>query len=404
MNNKKVFKILFPLFVMLLFLGCMTDEIRGTDVNNKYRLTENQKDIAKGIKLISKSYDIVLANYVDPVNPNRLLINAVKGFENVVGKTNLLFQKAEIQQVVSPTTNVAYNRDISAEEARNAILEIYRFIVNNNSHLSPLHLAYSALNEMVRSLDDYCSFLPPDAFKEIQIDTKVEFGGIGIVITLQKGVLTIISPIDDTPAHIAGIKAGDKIIKINDILTKDMELWQAVKEIRGPKKTLVRITIMREGQQTPLEFKLIRDVIPIRSVKSVLFKPGYGYIRITNFNVNTTKDLTAHLKKLESTPESLKGLIIDLRDNPGGLLSQAIDVADLFLNKGIVVSIHGRLKKYTKTFYAEQSKPNRSYPIIMLVNNGTASGAEIVAGALQDNRRGVVLGETSFGKGVCANS
>ncbi|MEW5910344.1 MAG: S41 family peptidase [Thermodesulfobacteriota bacterium] len=261
-------------------------------------------------------------------------------------------------------------------------------------------LINKAVQGMVHSLDPHSSFLPPDAFNELQIDTRGEFGGIGIVITFQKGVLTVISPIEGTPAHKAGIKAGDIILKINDDSTKEMMLWEAVKKMRGPKNTSVRITIQREGFQTPREFTLIRDIIPIESIKSVLLKPGYGYIRISNFNESTTRDLKSGLDSLESVQSGgLKGLVLDLRDNPGGLLNQSIEVADLFISDGVIVSIKGRLQKHTKIYNAHSDSPQRRYPIVVLINEGSASASEIVAGALQDHKKAVIMGTTSFGKG-----
>ncbi len=260
-------------------------------------------------------------------------------------------------------------------------------------------LIEKAIQGMVHSLDPHSAFLPPDAFKELQVDTRGEFGGLGIVITLHKGILTVISPIEGTPAHRAGIKAGDQIIKINDVSTKGMALWEAVKKLRGPKGTSVRITIHREGEPKPREYSIVRDIIPIESVKHKVLTPGYGYVRITNFNENTTRDLNAALETLESDSGGLKGLVLDLRDNPGGLLNQAIRVADVFLEKGVIVSIKGRVKRHNKVYKAHRNKKVTPYPIVVLINGGSASASEIVAGALQDQKRAVIMGTTSFGKG-----
>ncbi len=260
-------------------------------------------------------------------------------------------------------------------------------------------LIEKAIQGMVASLDPHSSLLPPEALEELQIDTHGEFGGIGIVITMQKKVLTVISPIEGTPAYKAGIEAGDIIIKIDGKSTKDMMLWEAVKIMRGPKGAEVVITIVREGLSESVDFKLIRDIIPIESVRSIVLKPAYGYIRITNFQDNTTEDLELALKQLESGDVPLKGLVIDLRNNPGGLLNQAIEVSDLFLQKGEIVSIKGRLKTHTKFFNAHTNKIKRNYPIVVLINGGSASASEIVAGALQDHKRALILGTTSFGKG-----
>lgn len=260
-------------------------------------------------------------------------------------------------------------------------------------------LIQKAIHGMVHSLDPHSSLLPPEAFEELQMDTHGEFGGIGIVITMQKGILTVISPIEDTPACNAGIKAADKIIKVNEEFTKDMMLWEAVKKMRGPKGEPVSITVIREGVPEPIEFKLIRDIIPIKSVRALMIKPGYGYVRITNFQDNTTYDLRVALRNLESGDVPLKGLILDLRNNPGGLLNQAVSVSDLFLDKGEIVSIKGRIKKHTRNFIAHSDNIKRKYPIVVLINGGSASASEIVAGALQDHKRALILGTTSFGKG-----
>jgi carboxyl-terminal processing protease len=260
-------------------------------------------------------------------------------------------------------------------------------------------LMQKAIQGMVRSLDPHSSFLPPEAFEELQVDTHGEFGGIGIVITMKDGILTVVSPIEGTPAYKAGIQAGDKIIKVDDESTQDMELWEAVKKMRGKQGTKVVITIMREKEPEPIDFILVRDTIPIESVKFMMLRPGYGYIWITNFRDNTTNDIIRAVKEFEKQPDPLKGLILDLRDNPGGLLNQAISTADLFLDKGKIVSIKGRLEKHTKSYEARAKGTLPKYPMVALINGGSASASEIVAGALQDNKRALVLGTVSFGKG-----
>jgi len=260
-------------------------------------------------------------------------------------------------------------------------------------------LIQKAIQGMVSSLDPHSQLLPPEAFEELQIDTKGEFGGIGIVITMQKGLLTVISPIEGTPAQKAGIKTGDIIIKVDKESTKDMMLWEAVKKMRGPKGAPVEITIVRKGAKKAIDFTLVRDIIPIDSVRALSLGDGYGYIRISNFQENTTQDLNAALKNLEAEKPKALGLVVDLRDNPGGLLNQAVDVADVFLDKGDIVSIKGRLERHTKVFQANPNPDRHDYPIVVLINGGSASASEIVAGALQDHKRAVILGTTSFGKG-----
>jgi carboxyl-terminal processing protease len=260
-------------------------------------------------------------------------------------------------------------------------------------------LMQKAIQGMVRSLDPHSSFLPPEAFEELQVDTHGEFGGIGIVITMKKGVLTVVSPIEGTPAYKAGIQAEDKIIKVDGVSTQDMELWEAVKKMRGEKGTEVVITVMRENEPEPIDFTLVRDIIPIESVKWLSVKPGYGYIWVTNFRENTTEELIKAINTLEKESGPNKGLILDLRDNPGGLLNEAIDVANVFLDTGTIVSIKGRLARHNKTYTATKSKTEITFPIVVLINGGSASASEIVAGALQDNKRAIILGAESFGKG-----
>jgi carboxyl-terminal processing protease len=207
----------------------------------------------------------------------------------------------------------------------------------------------------------------------------------------------VISPIEDTPAYKAGIKARDRIIKVDGKPTRDLR--KAVNMMRGPKGTKVVVTILREGVKKPFDFELVRDVIPILSVKSINLKPGYGYIRLSNFTGTTTTEMQKALEKMETTEAPLKGLVLDLRNNGGGLLNQSIKIADLFLDKGAILSIKGRNKKNTKVFNATPSRVERNYPLVVLINGGSASASEIVAGALQDHKRALILGTTSFGKG-----
>jgi carboxyl-terminal processing protease len=214
---------------------------------------------------------------------------------------------------------------------------------------------------------------------------------------MKNGFVTVISPIEDTPAYKAGIKAQDRIIKVDGKPVKDLR--QAVNMMRGPKGTKVLVSIMREGVKKPIDFELIRDVIPVVSVKALNLKPGYGYIRLSQFSGSTTQELEEALSEVESGDVPLKGLILDLRNNGGGLLNAAIKVSDLFMDEGKILSIKGRDKKNTKEYMATPNPVNRNYPMVVLINGGTASASEIVAGALQDQHRALILGTTSFGKG-----
>jgi carboxyl-terminal processing protease len=259
-------------------------------------------------------------------------------------------------------------------------------------------LIEDAIQGMVGSLDPHSSLLTPEAFKELQIDTHGEFTGIGIHVTMRDNLVTVISPIEGTPAYNAGIQAGDKIIKVDGMVTEDLQ--DAVKRMRGPRGTPVKITIIREGEAKPLEIKLVRDLIPIDSVKWKSLESGYGYVWVTHFRDNTYDDLVKALDELESGKTPLKGLVLDLRDNPGGVLDQALRISDLFLDKGIIMTSKGRLSRHTRVYQAHDndSKP-RHYPVVVLINGGSASASEIVAGALQDQKRALVIGTTSFGKG-----
>ena len=259
-------------------------------------------------------------------------------------------------------------------------------------------LIYGAIKGMVQSLDPHSSFMTKEEHQELLIETKGSFSGVGIEITVRDNILTVVSPIEGTPAFEAGVEAGDKIIGIDDKPTSDMSLRDAVKSIRGRKGTEVKLTVKREGTEKPLEFTITRDEIPLMSVKDYWLTPEIAYIRISNFQRKTSRDLSRALEKLEKGGD-LKGLVLDLRNNPGGLLSQAIDVADLFLDSGVIVSTKGRNSSQNMEATARQNKKTRNYPMIVLVNGGSASAAEIVAGALQDNKKALILGTKTFGKG-----
>ncbi|GLI35840.1 S41 family peptidase [Desulforhabdus amnigena] len=260
-------------------------------------------------------------------------------------------------------------------------------------------LIYGAVTGMLRELDPHSSFLKPEDYKELQIETKGKFGGLGIEISIRDGVLTVVSPLEDTPADKAGIQANDQIIKIDDQPTQDMSLMDAVQKMRGPKGTKVKLTIIRKGERKPLEFELTRDIIAIQSIKFRTLDPGYGYLRISSFQSGTTSDLRKALDKLEEENRPLNGLVLDLRNDPGGLLDQAVEVSDEFLDKGLIVYTGGRLESQKMRFEAHKNSKPRDYPIIVLVNSGSASASEIVAGALQDHKRALILGEPTFGKG-----
>ena len=255
-----------------------------------------------------------------------------------------------------------------------------------------------ALKGLLPELDAHSSYLDKKAYKELKIQTNGEFGGLGIVVGMKNGVLTVISPIDDTPAAKAGLKAGDVILKINDKATLDMSLDEAVNLMRGKPGTKITLTIVRKGQK-PFKVTITRAIIKIKSVKEKNIKdyPQIAYIRISSFDKNVVSSLKKILPKLKK--EGKKGIIIDLRNNPGGLLNQAVGVLDLFIDKGTLVSQKGRISSENYTYYAHKSGTYKDIPIVILVNGGSASASEIVSGSMQDHKRAIVVGESTFGKG-----
>jgi len=261
-------------------------------------------------------------------------------------------------------------------------------------------LLENAIRGMLSGLDPHSTYLNPDEYKELKIGTTGKFGGLGIQVGMEDGFVKVISPIDDTPAFRAGIKAGDLIIRLDDKSVKGMTLNDAVKIMRGDPGTDITLTVVREGADKPLPFTVTRDIISVKSVKSRILEPDYGYIRITNFQSETARDLVAELSKLKKENKNeLKGLVLDLRNNPGGVLSAAADVSDAFINNGKLVYTKGRIENSDFEFNAKPGDIMNGAPLVVLINGGSASASEIVAGALQDHNRAVVMGTKSFGKG-----
>jgi carboxyl-terminal processing protease len=258
----------------------------------------------------------------------------------------------------------------------------------------------SAINGVLQSLDPYSAYMSPDLFKEMQTDTSGQFGGLGIEIGMEAGVVKVISPIDDTPAAKAGIKAGDYIVKIGKEQVQGKSLMEAVKLMRGPVGSSIDLTVRRKNVKKSLEFKIVRKIIQIQSVSSEIIskQKNLGYIRLKSFNENSDKQLLKSLKKFEKNGK-IKGYVLDLRNNPGGLLTKAINITDFFLDEGEIVSTKGRNISETRKFFARKGDETNGKPIVVLINNGSASASEIFAGALKDHKRAIILGENSFGKG-----
>ena len=257
----------------------------------------------------------------------------------------------------------------------------------------------SAINGVLQSLDPYSAYMAPELFKSMQTDTKGEFGGLGIEIGMEAGVVKVVSPIQDTPADKAGIKAGDYIVRINDIQVQGKTLMEAVKLMRGPVGSEIKLSIRRKNTKKVLEFKIKRAVIEVKSVETKILnkQKNIGYIRLKSFNQNTDKKLFDEIKKMEQ--DNPVGYILDVRNNPGGLLTQAISITDFFLDDGEIVSTKGRKISETRKFFAKAGDGINGKPVIVLINNGSASASEILAGALKDHKRAIILGESSYGKG-----
>ena len=258
----------------------------------------------------------------------------------------------------------------------------------------------SAINGVLQSLDPYSAYMSPELFKEMQTDTRGEFGGLGIEIGMEAGVVKVISPIDDTPAAKAGIKAGDYIVKIGGEQVQGKSLLEAVKLMRGPVGTSIDLTVRRKNIKKPLEFKIVRKIIEVQSVssKTIGVEKNLGYIRLKSFNENSDKQFLKSIKDFEKK-SNIKGYVLDLRNNPGGLLTQAINITDFFLDDGEIVSTKGRRVSETRKFFARKGDRINGKPIVVLINNGSASASEIFAGALKDHKRAIILGENSYGKG-----
>ena len=258
----------------------------------------------------------------------------------------------------------------------------------------------SAINGVLQSLDPYSAYMSPELFREMQTDTRGEFGGLGIEIGMESGVVKVISPIDDTPAARAGIKAGDYIVKIGEEQVQGKSLLEAVKLMRGPVGTSINLTVRRKNVKKPLEFKIVRKIIEVQSVSSNIIgkEKNLGYIRLKSFNENSDKQFLKSVKKFEKNSK-IKGYVLDLRNNPGGLLTQAINITDFFLEDGEIVSTKGRKVSETRKFFARKGDEIKGKPLVVLINNGSASASEIFAGALKDHKRAIILGENSYGKG-----
>ena len=298
------------------------------------------------------------------------------------------------------TSNNVYSQNVDKlYEKIDLFSEVLKKIQDNYvEEIDQAEAMDAAINGVLQSLDPYSAYMNPEIFEETETETSGKFGGLGIEITMESGVVKVITPIDDTPAFRAGIKAGDYIVRIDGEQVQGKTLMEAVNMMRGPQGTSIEITVRRKGLRKAKIFKITREVIEIKSVVSKMFENKVGYIRLRAFNENSSNQLKKEILKIEKN-KKLIGYILDLRNNPGGLLSQAVAISDFFLNDGEIVSTKGREKRENRKFFAKKGDKINGKPLIVLINNGSASASEIVAGALQDQKRAILIGETTFGKG-----
>ena len=305
----------------------------------------------------------------------KILFIYILCFQNVHSIENEIYKKIDLFGEVLEKINKEYVDEINQSESMD-----------------------SAINGLLQSLDPYSAYMSPEIFNEMQTETSGEFGGLGIEVSMESGVVKVISPIDDTPASRAGIKAGDYIVKINDTQVQGKTLSEAVDLMRGPVGSGIELTVRRRGEKKALTFTIVREIIEIKSVKADKLENSIGYIRLTSFNENSAKQIKDEIKKLENDRE-IKAYILDLRNNPGGLLSQAIEISDFFLDNGEIVSTKSRKASENRKWFANKGDLTNGKSLIVLINYGSASASEIVAGALKDHKRAILLGENSYGKG-----
>ncbi len=358
----------------------------------------------RAMDTFSSVFAIIQNDYIMPTDNRELLKGTIKGIRNLLGK------KITVRESDDKT-----KMQISFSDAQGSVIDIQK--VNNNAYMmlnsvamvlsqifsefpetNKTDIIYAATEGMVATLDPHCAFIKPNEFLELQITNEGDYKGVGIDITVRDGLLTIVSPFTGSPALRAGLRANDNILKIQDIPTTGMNLKQAVNFIRGAKDSEVVLSIMRKGWKEPRNFTIKRDAIPQNSVTSKMLDRGFGYISINRFLSKTTREMEQALADVTDS-RTLKGLVLDLRYNPGGLMEQAINITDFFLEEGLIVVTKGRLNKQKKAYRARIGARRYDFPIIILVNEGSASATEIIAAALKENHRAVIIGSQTFGKG-----
>ena len=378
------------LVLVFAFTGCKVAEQNV----QKRQVTD---PVVEGRQMIERVYTAIRTKYVEPVYPHRLLVSAAQGIEKEFKDVALLQEISGDIRVLSPVTRKAYSMDISETDARIALNEMYAYGVNTYGRSQPLNIAYVMTNQMSESLDPHSCVLTPQAFKELKIGASGKLSGIGISITARENKVTVISAIDGSPAYRAGIRSGDVILKVDGMPVYDVQT--AGRALRGPAGTTVVVTISRTGLPQPYELRLLRETITLKTVKTVAFDSGIQYLRVTNFSNETAKDIEAILRRPKQLGVPMKGLIIDLRNNPGGLLSQALKSTDYFIRDGQLLIIRGHAAESLQKFTAAIDDTEDDFPVVVLINNGSASAAEIMAGALRGLDRALLIGDVTFGKG-----
>lgn len=362
------------------------------------------KEDYKYIGVFSHVLSIVQNSYISSVDNLAVLESAVSGIRDLLGKEYLgrMETENEIELTFASGFILDVNKtalDDNAYELLQTFSKMWTYLFAVPLPASKSEVVYAAIRKVLADLDPHSSFITSEEYQELLVRNEGDFGGVGIEVTMKDGLLTIVSPFEDTPASAQGLRTNDVIVAINDEATAGLTLAGAIRKIRGPKGTKVKLTINRKGSPDPLTFMLERDLVPLHSIKWRILESGYAYVRIISFLASTGRDLENTLRLL-ARKEKIKGLVLDLRNNPGGLLDQAVDVADIFLDEGLIVFTKGRFRNQHMEFMAHVDSRKYDFPMAVLVNEGTASASEILAAALQENKRAVVVGMQSFGKGT----
>ena len=374
-------------------------------------LCDLEKTVHKNesIKVFQQALAVVSKNYVEELDPNDLMQSALNGIIESINQHPSFMDPEQHRETKAYTANMVANKILATSETdmirndgakvlEDALTMVTENLGIDNEHdIQPRNLVYSALNGMLGSLDPHSAFMTPEQYSDIQVDTKGEFGGIGIRTGIRENVLTVIASLEDTPAFRAGIKAGDKIIKVNDESTANMSLQDGVDRMRGKPSTNVKLTVLRDGWKEKKDFIVTRQIITIKTIMSKMLADNIGYIKINQFQQQTASDFSTALSGLMK--QGMQSLVIDLRNNPGGLLQSAVKVASRFIHSGELVVYTKNRKGQKREYLSKENNPDLKTPVVVLVNEGSASASEILAGALKDLDRATIIGTVTFGKG-----